>query len=228
MNALLWKKIRIITKNKHIFARAFLPPITLLLVLFFWGHSKEASVCYFPITTIWMSFFANQMDLENMLYKEYCMYTPMSLKKSWIINSLIIWLGGLLYSMLLLVLGYFVHWAVFGNFYIPVAFLLKGLINGISMFGFVLFSLQYEVDHAKWKQYSFYLSLMIMPILLLLFSDEVYILSTKLSFSMYSLLVGLALAIISLLINKKVSNEKYITSLDNIRSMTFSKFNLTD
>ncbi len=228
MNALLWNKLTILATNKHIFARAFLLPIALLSVLFFGGYSQETSVCYFPIVAIWISFFVDQMDLENMLYKEYCMYTSMSLKKSWVINSLIIWLSGLLYSMILLLLGYLIYWFVFDNLYVPFVFLLKGFINGISMFGFVLFSLQYEVDHTKWKQYAFYTSLIVLPILLLLFNDETYILPTKFNFSIYLFLLGLALAIVSLLINKKANNEKYITSLQNIRSMVFSQFNLTD
>lgn len=52
-----------------------------------------------------------------------------------------------------------------------------------------------------------------------------YTLPTKFNFSIYLFLLGLALAIISLLINKKVNKEKYITSLQNARGMVFSQFN---
>lgn len=228
MNALVWKKYKSITKNRKNIVRFFLVPVVIMLGLFFFGKTAEASVFYFQIITILLGFFTDQMDLENIIHKEYAMYTPLTLKKSWIINSTIIWLSNFLYTFALMFLGYLAHWCVFGKLYIPFLFLLKGAINGLFGLGFILFGSQYEIDHAKWKQYLCFIWMPAALLLMFLLDEKSKILPIGFDICVYLGLCSLILAILALIINKRVNTEKYIISLENIRRMVSAKFNLID
>lgn len=228
MSALIWKKYKSITKSKKSIIYFWVIPIIIILVLFFYGKNPEASVFYFPIIIILFGFFTDQMNLEYIIYKEYALYTPITLKKSWIINSTITWLSNFIYSTVLLLLGYIAYWFIFGELYVPFLYILKGLINGLWGFGFILFSSQYEIDHTKWKQYLCFTWIPAALILIFLLDEKSTILPIKFDCCICLGLCSLLFLLLALLINKNVNTEKYILSLENIKKMMSVKFNLID
>lgn len=228
MTALIWKKYKNIVKNKKNAMRFFLLPIVIMLGLFLFGESPEASVFYLQFVLVLLGLFTDQMDLENMIYKEYTIYTPMTLKKSWIINSFIIWIINFLYSLILIIMGYFAYWCVFAKLYVPFLSLLKTVINGVSGFGFILFGTQYEIDHTKWKQYLYFVWIPAVILLIFLLDEKSKKLPTGFDLCIYLGLCSIVLIVVALIINKNINTEKYILSLEHVQKMVSAKFNLID
>jgi len=228
MNALIWKKYKNIIGNRKNTIYFLGIPIAIMLLLFFYGKNPEAIVFYFSVISILLGFFTDQMDLETLIYKEYALYTPMTLKKSWIMNSVINWFSKFLYSSVILILVYLIYWFTFGELYVPLFILLKGLLNGISCFGIILFCSQVEVDFAMWKQYLFFIWVPALLLLVFIMDAKSSIIPVGFSMCVWLALFSLAFATLALIINKNVNIEKYILSLEKVTKIASVRFNLMD
>lgn len=230
MNALMWKKYKWITLNLKNIYHFFFVPIAALLILYFLSSNNNAVLCYFPFISITLGIFFDQMDIENMVYKEYAMYTPMSLKESWLFGAITSWLFRFIYSFIILTLGMVIYNLLYGAWYAPWIFFVQGFINGISAFGVILFATQYEIDLSKWKQW---LSFMWMPSAILwafmLDNNKVsHLIPTEFKYCIYLLIFSLILTAFSFWQSKKVTTEHFINSLEGIRKTVAAKISIID
>ncbi len=229
MNALIWKKFKWITQNIKTFSYFFIVPIGMAVWLFFSTNNKDALICYFPFIATVTGILFDQMDIENITNKGYALYTPISLKKAWIYNALISWGFRFIYSIIIMTLGLFLYEFIHGSPYVTFATFLKGILNGFSAFGIVLFSTQYEVDFARVKQYFAFA--WIIPVLLCVAMCEnsmSAMIPTDIFALLYIFVFSAFLMCIALIINKNVSAEKFILSLEKIRKIVSARFNVID
>lgn len=228
MNALLWKKYKWFARNKKNTIYFFIVPIVVLLSMFFLNKNHDIVTFYFPFIVTILGMLFDSTDIENIVHKEFTMYTPITLKKCWIMNAVISWSTRLIYSVGLFILGYLAYNLIYGGFYTSFFILLKGIINGFAAFGVILFSSQCEVDFTIWKQYLSFMwgSAAILWIFILDKSSSVF--PTSFAFSVCLLTFSLILIILALSINKNINTEKFIKSLENVRRIASSRFNLVD
>lgn len=228
MIALMWKKYKCITHNLKNIVYFFIIPIALLLILTT-SNNNNAVLCYFPFISITFGILFEQMDIENIVQKEYAMYTPMSLKESWIFSSVTLWLFRFIYSVLTLILGMLVYRFLNGVWYAPLEFLVQGVINGVSALGIVFFATQYEMDFSRLKQWlSFVWVPSALICALMLDNKASEFIPTGFKYCVYLLILSTTLLFFSLWQSKKVTTENFINSLGEVRKIVTAKFNIID
>lgn len=229
MNALIWKKFKWITQNIKTFLYFFMVPIGIAVWLFFSTNNKDALICYFPFISILIGILFDQMDIENITNKGYVLYTPISLKKGWIYNAFISWGFRFIYSTIIVTLGLFFYKFIYGCPYVTFTTFSKGILNGLSAFGIVLFATQYEVNFAKWKQYLSFA--WVIPVLLCAVMCENSIsdiIPTDIFTLIYIFIFSVFLICTALIINKNINTEKFILSLEKIKKIASAHFNVMD
>lgn len=228
MNALIWKKYKWMTQDLRNIIRYFIVPIVILLMLAF-SRNKNALLCYFPFISITLGLIFDQIDIEDMVQKEYAMYTPMTIKKSWVFNSVISWIIRFVYSILILVIGMIVYKFYYGFWYASWKFFIYGIVNGVSAFGVILFANQYEIDFSMWKQWLCFMWVpSVILFTLMLEGKTINFIPTKFEYCIYLLIFSSLLVVFSFWQSKNVTTEKLISTIVKPRKYIVEKFDILD
>lgn len=146
ISALIWKRWVELKNSKKIIVFILLP-ILCLGIFYYLRFPTEKLFFYFPTVVTYLSIFIH-WNPENLIYSGYLLSTPLTPKKNWICNSLIITLSSYVYAYTILVLFSFIF-----NIALNISTILSGFINLPFAFSIVLSSTLYFVDYSILKQY---------------------------------------------------------------------------
>ena len=151
IKALIWKRYIEMKNNKKLWIFLILP-IICLIAFYFLKVPQEKLYFYFCIVMTYISFFLH-WNPENIVYSGYLLVTPITSKKNWLHNALVITLSSYFYSYLILIIGEFILGLVSRTTNINISLSFLGLVNLPLAFALILSSTICNVDYSLIKQY---------------------------------------------------------------------------
>lgn len=178
---------------------------------------------YFGLVMTNIGFFLH-WNPENIVYSGYLLVTPLTSRKSWVQNALIVTLSGYIYSYTVMIILSSIMNLVFKSNYINFNLAFLGIINLPLAFALILSNTLCNVDYSLFKQY------LQMPFTLagIVLSTLMFFCPKKLPVSsnciLWSLSLAMVLTIVMLfIINRKENSEalfintkKLIDNLGNV------------
>lgn len=163
-------------------------------------------------------------NLENIVYSGYLLVTPLTSRKSWIQNALIVTLSGYLYSYTVMIILSSIMNLIFKSNYINFNLAFLGIVNLPLAFALILSNTLCNVDYSLFKQYlqmPFTLACIVLSALMFFYPN---ILPVGLNWTVSSLILATLLIIIMcLVINRKENSEalfintkKLVDNLGNV------------
>jgi hypothetical protein len=208
MRALVWKKAIEFKNNKIRSILFFVMPILYLIFLRFYCKDIAIVAFYMPIICTYLCIFLGH-NLEDMAYESTLLLTPVTPKRRWIANSLIISVSSYLWSGFCLII-----WAcTFHLSYRPVVF---SLLNLLAPFALVLSVTLYCVDYSKlkqWLQVPFGVSGIVLFFMLCICPD---ILPHNEKGLLLGWVLSLLIVVFCLLLNRKSTPEDLVINTDNM------------
>lgn len=144
MNALLWKKVIELKNNKIKLISFFITPF-LYIILFVSVLKIHQAIFYISLICTYMNMLFCQ-NPEDIIYERSFLITPMSPKKKWIYDGIIISVASHIWICFCLTL-----WLLINN--IPLKEMLFVLFNFLPTFTLTISINMYHVDYLKVKQW---------------------------------------------------------------------------
>ena len=222
IKALIWKRYIEMKRSKKLLLFLSLP-----IIAFFIFHFLEMPIekvyFYFGLVMTNIGFFLH-WNPENIVYSGYLLVTPLTSRKSWVQNALIVTLSGYIYSYTVMIILSSIMNLVFKSNYINFNLAFLGIINLPLAFALILSNTLCNVDYSLFKQY------LQMPFTLagIVLSTLMFFCPKKLPVSsnciLWSLSLAMVLTIVMLfIINRKENSEalfintkKLIDNLGNV------------
>lgn len=159
---------------------------------------------------------------ENFYLSGDIVFTPLTPKKAWIINSLITSVSYYIYTCVCNILSVVFYNSMY-SLSIPKEYIIYGFLNLIPVVGITLFSTLSNVENTPIKQWvAAPVSLISLTFfIMLLFFHEFF------PVNFYSILFlkffGIILILLAFIINNKISNEKMMAFSDKLLSISGSR-----
>ena len=151
IKALIWKRYIEMKRSKKLLLFLSLP-----IIAFFIFHFLEMPIekvyFYFGLVMTNIGFFLH-WNPENIVYSGYLLVTPLTSRKSWVQNALIVTLSGYIYSYTVMIILSSIMNLVFKSNYINFNLAFLGIINLPLAFALILSNTLCNVDYSLFKQY---------------------------------------------------------------------------
>lgn len=222
IKALIWKRYIEMKRSKKLLLFLSLP-----IIAFFIFHFLEMPIekvyFYFGLVMTNIGFFLH-WNPENIVYSGYLLVTPLTSRKSWVQNALIVTLSGYIYSYTVMIILSSIMSLVFKSNYINFNLAFLGIINLPLAFALILSNTLCNVDYSLFKQYlqmPFTLACIVLSTLMFFCPKKLPVSSNCI---LWSLSLAMVLTIVMLfIINRKENSEalfinakKLIDNLGNV------------
>lgn len=215
IKALIWKKY-IELKNIKLKLLVFLIIAPACFIgLCFLEIPHEQVVFYFAVV-LQPLVLMSHWNLEDFAYSGIALITPLSPKRSWIVNSLIMSINGYLYSFITLLIGSSVYRLITGHEYVNPIYFLYSLFTFSTVVALTISATLHFVDNSlakQWIQVPFSL-FGISLIFLLIFAP--YILPIGLVGIVINIITSFAIIGFCLLLNHNIKNEVVFINSEKI------------
>lgn len=222
IKALIWKRYIEMKRSKKLLIFLILPIIAFFIFHFF-KMPTDKIYFYFGLVMTSIGFFLH-WNPENIVYSGYLLVTPLTSRKSWIQNALIVTLSGYTYSYTVMIILSSIMNLIFKSNYINFNLIFLGIVNLPLAFALILSNTLCNVDYSLFKQYlqmPFTLACIVLIALMFFYPK---ILPVGLNWTVLSLILATLLIIIMcLVINRRENSEalfintkKLVDSLGNV------------
>ncbi|WP_194191479.1 hypothetical protein [Clostridium chrysemydis] len=216
MNAILWKKIKAMKNQKIKLVISILLPILLQFIYYVKGIDINLIVGFMPYISVSIGAIL-LFNIEDLLYSEVILGTPLTLKRIWTINATIIVTISVVYCELILV-GLLILTSSFSI--ITFKAIIMNLISILLSLGLILMSTIHWKNYSKGNQYLasvFALINFVSPFAFLFYAN--YLININL---IGYFIISILLIILGTLYFKAgnaeeliINAEEFITSYDN-------------
>ena len=215
ISALIWKRYIEIKNSKRLWVFLLIPIFCLFFFSLF-NISKVEKFLYFCPFATYLNFFA-QWNSESVVYSGYMLVTPVTSKKNWINNAIIITLSGYLYSFFILMLWSLGNWMFSLNSHIDFNLFPLAFFNLPVAFSLVLSNTVCNVDYSPIKQF---IQMFFVLGGLTFFSAAFFYNSFFFDNALLSIVLSSALTLFCFLININYDNESlFINTLKVINEL---------
>ena len=222
IKALIWKRYIEMKRSKKLLIFLALPIIAFFIFNFF-KMPVEKIYFYFGLVMTIIGFFLH-WNPENIVYSGYLLVTPLTSRKSWIQNALIVTLSGYLYSYTVMIMLSSIMSLIFKSDYINFNLAFLGIVNLPLAFALILSNTLCNVDYSLFKQYLQIPFTLVCIVLIALMFFYHKILPVELNWILLSLVLAAVLIIIMcFVINRKENSEalfintkKLVDNLGNV------------
>lgn len=215
IRALIWKRYIEIKNSKKLWSFLLIPVFCLLIFSFLNMPHVEKFFYFCPLAT-YLNFFT-QWNSENVIYSGYMLATPITARKNWINNAIIITISGYVYSFFILILSLLINDILIQSPQIYVNLFYLSFCNFPIAFSLVLSNTICNVDYSPIKQF---IQIIFVLVGVLFFATAFLYSSFFFNNAMIFAILSLVLILLCFLINRKDDNESlFINTLKVINEL---------